>query len=598
MRRLILLLVGLSLNVTCGKVRGDNAVIAKTPPNRLVTQWAAKVLAGEDHPEYPRPELVRSNWMSLNGKWNYTLSTLTGPVSGNRSGTILVPFPVESYLSGANDKFNAENILEYRRQFSVPADWLGKRVLLHFDAVNWEARVELNGKLLGIHQGGYDRFSFDITDALDGKDEQNLTVVVKNPMDHGMQPRGKQTSSPHGIWYTSSSGIWQTVWLEPVPWTSVESVNSNPDVDHGLLNLVTTVRGDTNDIKVEAVALDGIKVIGRALGVPGQAFSIPLENARLWSPEHPVLYDLRVSLRQGSKTIDSVTSYFGMRKISVATGSKGLPRIMLNNEPYFQLGVLDQGYWPDGIYTAPTDEAIKSDIELTRRLGFNLCRKHVKVESERWYYWCDRLGLLVWQDMPSTDNMASVRPKDPAYPAAAAKEFNSELVRIIGQNRNHPSIVMWVAFNEGWGQHDTAGVVDSIKKLDPDRLVIGASGWNDRGCGDVRSLHSYPGPAMPEFKDNRAVVCGECGGLGLTVSGHVWPSVPAWSYTHLNSPQKLAAAYSQLLDRIQQARQGGLSGAVITQLSDVEGEINGLATYDREIVKVDAIGEKFGSWNK
>lgn len=570
------------------------------PVARLLTPWSTNVLAGEVHPEYPRPGLVRSDWFSLNGSWNYNISSFSGPHTPERAGTIRVPFPVESYLSGVQTFFSPFEQIKYSKSFTLPKEWAGRRILLHFDGVNWEAKVELNGKRLGVHQGGYDRFTFDITDSLIAGRDQTLTVTVKNPEEHGTQLRGKQVSAPHGIWYTSASGIWQTVWLEPVPDSWVESAKLDSDVDDGTLNVTVAIGGETNkpNLKVEAIVLDHGQEIGRSDGKPGQQFVVAVPNAKLWSPDNPTLYDVKISLSDGGKTLDLVSGYFGMRKINISIDSTGHPRIMLNNQPYFQLGVLDQGYWPDGIYTAPTDEALKSDIQLTKKLGFNMCRKHVKVEPERWYYWCDRLGLLVWQDIPSAGEFVTAMTKEAVWPEPAAREFQCELERIVTQNFNHPSIAIWIAFNEGWGQHDTAQTIKTIKGLDSSRLVIGASGWNDWGGGDVRSLHKYPGPAMPEFKDNRAVVCGECGGLGLTVPEHVWPGVPTWSYRHFNTFEELSDSYSNLLSRIRQGRTAGLSGAVITQLSDVESEINGLITYDRKVIKVGLVEGMFQPWNQ
>lgn len=590
MRFVTLMMVGLGIQVLC---------FASSPRlmPRLTTQWTETALEGEALPEYPRPGMVRSNWLSLNGNWNYKLTNVSGPSARSQSGTIRVPFPVESFLSGVQSPFNDTEKLEYRRTFSVPEAWLGQRVLLHFDAVNWEAQVKVNGKLIGTHRGGYDRFSYDITDSLALGGKQELIVSVKNPVDRGSQPRGKQSCSPHTIWYTASSGIWQTVWLEPVPAISIETLHLIPDIDRETLGILIQGRGDTNNLTIQAVAFDGLKEVARATGSIGQIFKVPVQNAKLWSPEHPFLYDLRLSLMQDGKAVDTVSSYFGMRKISVAKGSDGLPRILLNNHPYFQLGLLDQGYWPDGIYTAPTDEARKSDIELTRKLGFNMCRKHVKIEPERWYYWCDKLGLLVWQDMPSAGVFAFAKDNEANWPAAAAEQFQNELESMIRQNINHPSIVIWTAFNEGWGQHDTTQTITKIKKLDSTRLVIGASGWNDKGGGDVLSLHKYPGPPEPKFKDSRAVVCGECGGLGWTVTGHLWPQLPSWSYTHLKKQEELTGAYFELMDRINLARKAGLSGAVVTQLSDVEGEVNGMVTYDRKVLKVGSINGKFKAWD-
>jgi hypothetical protein len=578
------------LGVACLTVAVTHT-FAEDHGSAMVTQWASEVSATEPHPEYPRPELVRTDWLNLNGSWDYTLKTIAGPDLGSCAGQILVPFPVESVLSGAHHRFQTRERLEYRRKFSVPASWRGKRVLLHFEAVNWEAQVELNKKPLGAHKGGYDRFTYDITDALVPGDEQKLVVSVTNPGDRSAQPRGKQSFTPSRIWYTSSTGIWQTVWLEPVPDISVASVELVPDVDQGTLGILLRCRGDANGVKVEVTAYDGEKEINHGSGLVGQSFKLPIAQAKLWSPEDPFLYDLKLKLIRDGKEIDKVTSYFGMRKISVGPGSAGLPRILLNNHPYFQLGALDQGFWPDGLYTAPTDEALRSDIIMMKRLGLNTCRKHVKVEPDRWYYWCDKLGLLVWQDMPSAGGYAARNEKEIVRQPEVARQFEEELDRMIQQHMNHPSIVMWIAFNEGWGQYDTARIVQHIKEMDPARLVIGSSGWKYQNVGDVQSLHGYPGPAMPSFQDQRAIVCGECGGLGLPIPDHTWASKQPWSYSRLSTKEDLQKSYSQLLSRIFLAEKAGLSGAVITQLTDVESEVNGLSTYDRAVIKVEPVSD-------
>lgn len=556
----------------------------EAPP--LKTEWTDAAMKPDPLSEYPRPEMVRSSWISLNGDWNYRLSTVSGPMKLNQSGVIRVPFPIESFLSGVQAKFSAQHMLEYSRHFSIPSDWKGSRILLHFDAVNWEARVALNGKQLGIHRGAYDHFSFDITDELSATSDQELTVYVTNPGNHGRQLRGKQSFLPNKIWYTSCSGIWQSVWLEPVPRTSIESLQLKSDVDNERLKILVNGRGETTGLRVEAIGSAGAKRLWQVVGKVGETLELPVHGAELWSPENPVLYDLKVSLIKGGKTEDVVSSYFGMRKISIAKDVNGIPRIGLNNKPYFQLGLLDQGYWPDGLYTAPSDEALRFDIETIKRLGFNTCRKHVKIEPERWYYWCDKLGLLVWQDIPSAGDSAAPSPKEELWPIKDAQQFESEVKEIVGQNANHPAVVMWIAFNQGWGQHDTTQTVNDIKLIDPCSLVVSASGWNDRGIGDVRSIHGYPSIAVPKFEDARPIVYGECGGIGLSLPEHEWPKATLWGYDRCDSNAEFTEAYSRLLKQIEQARHAGASGATITEFSDVEGEINGALTYDRKIVKV------------
>jgi beta-galactosidase/beta-glucuronidase len=477
-----------------------------------------------------------------------------------------------------------ERRLWYRRSFALPGNWRRQRVLLHFDAIDWSARVWVNGKEVGAHQGGYDRFSLDITAALKPSSDQTIVVSVDDPTDAGTQPRGKQVRSPRSIWYTSTTGIWQTVWIEPVPAASIESVRLTPDLDRRILRIDAKTTGDG---EIRATALDGSRTAGSASGPSGRPLDLTIAEPKLWSPDAPHLYDLKITLRVGGKDVDRITSYFGMRKIALGKDPGGHTRLLLNNQPLFEFGPLDQGFWPDGLYTAPTDDALRFDIEQTKALGFNLARKHVKVEPDRWYYWCDKLGLLVWQDMPSGD--ASIRAADPDLQRgeASASQFKRELTRVIEQRANHPSIVMWVPFNEGWGQFDTSGIVQFIRSLDPSRLVNSASGWTDRNAGDVHDVHSYPGPAAPAPEDRRAAVLGEFGGLGLPVSGHTWQQEKNWGYRSFTTPGELTAAYLALIDKLEPLVTNGLAAAVYTQTTDVEIEVNGLMTYDRNVVKMD-----------
>ena len=481
----------------------------------LKTRWAKDVSPDKVLPEYPRPQMVRKDWLNLNGLWDVKLGDGT-------ESRILVPFAVESALSGV---MKHTDRLTYHRSFEIPKSWRGRHVLLHFGAVDWEAKVSLNGKELGVHRGGYDAFTFDITDALRKDGAQEITVEVFDPTDLGGQARGKQKLKPGSIMYTPTTGIWQTVWLEPVGEAHIESLKIIPDLDEGCLRL--TVMGSGT---VEAVASDGGKQIAKGSGAAGSELKLAISKPKLWSPDSPHLYDLRVSLKSRGKVVDAVTSYFGMRKVALGKDEKGVTRMMLNGKSVFQVGPLDQGFWPDGLYTAPTDEALRYDIEMTKKLGFNMARKHVKIEPDRWYYWCDKLGLLVWQDMPSGDKYISGNAPDITRTPESASEFETELHALIQGRRNHPCIVMWVPYNEGWGQWDTARIVEMIKKLDPTRLVDNTSGWTDRGVGDVNDMHKYPGPGCPEPEANRAVVLGEFGGLGLPVSDHTWQSQKNWGY--------------------------------------------------------------------
>ena len=555
----------------------------------LMTQWAKGVRADNVHPEYPRPQMVRKNWLNLNGLWEYAIVGKDELKPANFDGQILVPFPVESALSGVGKAVGEKRRLWYRRTFEVPGEWSQRRVLLHFGAVDWETVVWVNGKKVGSHRGGYDAFTFDITDALKRRGVQEIVLSVWDPTDTGYQPRGKQVRKPGGIWYTSVTGIWQSVWLEPVSQAYIKSLKIVTDIDAEVMRVTAMCSDAVAGFSIEAEAKDGSFTKGKAVGKIGEEIIIPIKNPKLWSPDSPFLYDLKMTLKdnQGNR-VDVVESYFGMRKISLGRDDSGVTRIFLNNEPLFMFGLLDQGFWPDGLYTAPTDEAIRYDIEVTKQLGFNMARKHVKVEPARWYYWCDKMGLLVWQDMPSGDRYIGRRDPDLVRSDESARQFELELKRIIEGLGNHPSVVMWVAFNEGWGQYDTKGIVELIRRYDSTRLVNNASGWADRGVGDVHDIHSYPGPAAPPNELNRAVVLGEFGGLGLPVKGHTWQDEKNWGYRNFKTNQELTDAYLGLLRNLQPLIEAGLSAAVYTQTTDVEIEVNGLMTYDRAMVKMDA----------
>jgi DUF1680 family protein len=528
--------------------------------------------------------MERPDWLSLNGLWQLALVQAGEAPPKEHPADVLVPFPVESSLSGVGKQ--AERI-EYRRTFEVPKGWAGKHVLLHFDAVNWEAKVSLNGKELGTHRGGYDAFSFDVTDALKKDGPQELIVAVWNPADAGVQPRGKQVHRPGGIWYTPSTGIWQTVWLEPVAETSIESLKVVGD-PAGKVTLNVAVAGPPKGATVDVAVSDGGKDLVRIEKQPAdKPVELTIPSPKAWTPDTPTLYDLRVELSRGGEKIDQVKSYLGLRKIEVGKDDKGVTRILLNGKFVFQVGLLDQGFWPDGIYTAPTDDALKSDIEMTKKLGFNLARKHVKVEPERWYYWCDKLGLLVWQDMPSGDQSVAPGKGEITRSKGSAEQYELELKRMIDGRHNHPCIVTWVPFNEGWGQFDTARVVEWIKKYDPTRLVDCASGWNDFPVGDFHDVHVYPGPGSPEPEEKRAAVLGEFGGLGLGVEKHTW-SPKTWGYRGVRNGDDLTFQYEGLLRKVYELKdKPGLSAVVYTQTTDVEEEANGMMTYDRAVVKGD-----------
>jgi beta-galactosidase/beta-glucuronidase len=550
----------------------------------LETRWTKLVTPANAHPEYPRPQMVRNEWMNLNGLWDFSIGSKDAAAPQPWSGRILVPFPIESALSGVMKPLSGLETLWYHRTFSVPAGWTGGRVLIHFGAVDWRTRVVVNGESIGSHDGGYDSFSFDITSAL-RPGVQDIVVRVEDPADDGFQPRGKQVQTPRSIWYTATSGIWQTVWIEPVPASHISELRLDPDVDAGTLRVGASTSGGD---ELRAEVLDGGQSIAQASGRTGQPLTVRIPQAKLWSPDSPHLYDLRVSLAASGSVTDRVTSYFGMRKIALGRDAQGRTRMLLNNKPLFEFGPLDQGFWPDGLYAAPTDEALRSDIEQLKKLGFNLARKHVKVEPDRWYYWCDKLGLLVWQDMPSGDKSIKATEPDLQRSQESADNYTRELTRLVESHRNHPSIVAWVPFNEGWGQFDTAGIVKLVRELDPTRLVDSASGWTDRGVGDVHDVHSYPGPAAPPLEASRAAVLGEFGGLGLPLSGHTWQAEKNWGYRSFKTQDELTTAYLALIEKLEPLMRDGLSAAVYTQTTDVEIEVNGLLTYDRAVVKMDA----------
>ncbi len=558
------------------------------PP--LMTRWTAEVGPTNALPDYPRPQLVRAKWLNLNGLWDYAITPDSIHQPPPFAGKILVPFPVESALSGVMTHLNEHSKLWYHRDFSVPESWRGQRVRLHFGAADWHAEVWVNGHAIGQHQGGYDAFTFDITDALRWNGLEDVSVCVTDPTE-GDQPRGKQSLKPDGIFYTSTSGIWQTVWLEPVPAVCIDRLKATPDVDANALHLRVAVNDLSDHLRVEAVASIGGREIARVTGLANAELILNLPNAHLWSPDDPFLYDLQVTLMEADKPLDAVSSYFGMRKIALSKDDQGVTRMALNGQFVFEIGTLDQGFWPDGIYTAPTDAALRSDIEFLKKCGFNLTRKHVKVEPDRWYYWCDKLGLLVWQDMPSGNN-ATVDGR---------RDFENELFHMVNGLGNHPSIIVWVLFNEGWGQYDTEPLVQWLKELDPTRLVDDASGWTDMGVGDLIDVHRYPGTDALVAEPHRASVLGEFGGLGLSVAGHSW-STNCWGYVMLADGKDFAFRYSQALKHVWKLHVlRGLSAVVYTQTTDVETECNGLQTYDRAVTKIDpvvALAANHGSFSE
>ena len=558
----------------------------------LKTRWAKDVSPANALPEYPRPQMVRKEWMNLNGLWDYAIIDKEAAMPEKFDGKILVPYPVESALSGVMKRVGDNNKLWYRRTFQLSPAFEGKRTLLHFGAVDWQMTVTVNGKHVGAHRGGYDPFTFDITDALKPAGEQVIIVSVWDPTDSGPQPRGKQVNKPGGIFYTPVTGIWQTVWIEPVNPLYVTALRATPNIDESSVEIEPQLAPSDHSFEIQVSARIGEKYVlclGQKVekGKAGTPLIMPLTSFNRWTPESPTLYEIRVTILEDGKEVDSVDSYYAMRKISLGKDDKGIPRLMLNNKPVFQMGPLDQGFWPDGIYTAPTDEALKYDIEVTKKLGFNMTRKHVKVEPDRWYYWCDKLGLLVWQDMPAGDKGVGPGKGEIQKDPAAAKEFESELKAMIDALRNHPCIVQWVVFNEGWGQYDTVRLTDWVKQYDPSRLVDCASGWNDMPAGDVHDMHKYPAPGMFPVEEKRASVLGEYGGLGLPIEGHMWEK-KTWGYKVMTNPAQLTKKYVNFARMLADLQKKGLCAAVYTQITDVETEANGLLTYDRAIIKPDA----------
>ena len=552
-----------------------SAFAPKPPP--LTTPWTNQVSVTDPLPEYPRPQLTRTDWQSLNGVWQFTpTSDLNNPPTGTLPEEVLVPYPVESALSGIQ---RHENRMYYKRTFTVPASWSGRHVQLNFGAVMWQSKVWVNGTLLGTHEGGYDAFSYDITSALRAG-SNDIVVGVWAPVDTEDIPLGKQRVNRGGIWYTPSSGIWQTVWLEPTQSTWITRLDTIPNVAAGGLDL--TVQGSSPGQSVHAQVLSGGQVVGEADGVSGTQFRVAVPNARLWSPDDPFLYDLRVTMGN-----DSVGGYFGMRSVGKAMLG-GFLRPTLNGKFVYALGTLDQGFWPDGLYTAPTDEALRFDLEQQKALGFNMVRKHIKVESARWFYWADKLGLMVWQDMPSL-----VAGRNASTIGEA--RYESELRRMVDNHKQITSIVQWIPFNEGWGEFQAGRIADLVKSLDPSRLVNHNSGSNccdsdpDPGNGDIIDDHLYVGPGVARAPSTtRVLQLGEYGGLGLHVAGHEWPSGNSFAYEMLPTSDALTTRYVQITSQLPDLITGsGLSGSVYTEPTDVEDEINGFYTYDRQVRKMD-----------
>ncbi len=568
----------------------------------LMTKWGKQITADKTPwAEYPRPQLVRKEWANLNGLWDYAIRPKGEKKPDKWDGQILVPFCAESALSGVGKHPTEKDELWYRRDIDA-SKWKGQRALLHFEAVDWEATVWVNGKEVGTHKGMHDPFTFDISEALkDGKGE--LVVRVWDPTDTGSQPLGKQIRNPHGIWYTPVTGIWQTVWMEPVGGKfvpEIKAVRFAPDIRTGEVGV--TVEGDVllawNEVEIWEEGKPGASWKGKAL--VGESLKVKVEKPKLWTPDSPQLYRVRVtghSDHRAGTGAESVESYLAFRTVGVGPDEKGVPRLLLNGKPLFQVGPLDQGWWPDGLLTPPSDEAMKYDLEVLKKLGFNMLRKHIKVEPSRYYHHCDKLGLLVWQDMPSAISRApgkkhfvrvgAKEDADDQFTAEEKKQFRAELKAMIDHLRFFPSIYCWVPFNEGWGQHDVNATLKWVKEYDPSRPVNGPSGWEDRGYGDMKDAHIYPGPGMFPVMKDRVSVLGEFGGLGLPVKGHLWKDTGNWGYRTYKTTDELRTNYHALMKRMHPLIGKGLAAAVYTQTTDVEIEVNGLLTYDREVLKFD-----------
>lgn len=565
----------------------------KPAGDKIKTLWAEKIDVNKVLPEYPRPIMERSEWVNLNGLWDYALLKAGLAEPSKFQGQILVPFAVESSLSGVQKTVGDENEVWYKRNFTVPSKWKNKKILLHFGAVDWKADIWLNDIKIGSHTGGYTPFSFDIRPFLNKTGDQKLVVRVWDPSDKGFQPRGKQTSKPNGIWYTAVTGIWQTVWMEPVADKYIENIRTTSNIDKNQLTVIVASNGTTSADVVEVIVYDGKNVQSSTKASKSEKLEISIPDAKLWSPESPFLYRMKINLISNGQVIDQVDSYFAMRKISTKRDNNGIVRLELNNKPYFQFGPLDQGWWPDGLYTAPTDEALKYDIQKTKDFGFNMIRKHVKVESARWYMHCDRLGILVWQDMPSGDHSPQWQShnyfngSELKRSAESEANYRREWKEIMDFVYSNPSVVCWVPFNEAWGQFKTPEIVEWTKAYDPSRLVNPASGGNHYQVGDMLDLHNYPGPDMYLYDGQRPTVLGEYGGIGLALEGHLWASDKNWGYVQFKNSKEVTDEYVKYAESLLKMSKSGFSAGVYTQTTDVEGEVNGLMTYDRKVIKID-----------
>ena len=574
----------------------------KPAGDKLKSKWTNDVDVNNVLPEYPRPLMVRSQWENLNGLWKYAITSKTElEIPEKYDGDILVPFPVESSLSGVQRKFMPDELLWYFTEFEVPSNWKNRNIILHFGAIDWQSTIWINDIKVGEHTGGYAPFGFDITPFLNKEGKQKMVVKVYDPsgyrdqvydpnnlLTEGYQSRGKQALNPRGAYYSAMSGIWQSVWLEPVNKKHIAGVKISPDIDRSILCLELETTASKNEEWFEAVVIDDGKQITVGKAVAGQKMEVYIPDAKLWSPESPFLYDLKINLYSNNEIVDHVDSYFAMRKISIKKGDREPTRIQLNNKDYFNFGLLDQGYWPDGIYTAPTDEAMKFDIQMTKDLGFNTIRKHWKIEPARWYYHCDKTGLLVWQDFPGGDQDVPHGSEMERSPESE-RVFFLELKQMVDYLYSNPSVVCWVLFNERSGQFKTKEVVEFTRRLDHTRLIDAASGGNHFQVGDIVDYHFYPEPRLfiHDQTSGRATVQGEFGGIGLLIKDHTWHPEEGWGYVNCKTVEEVTDKYVGYGEDLLELIKLGISAAIYTQTTDIEIECNGLVTYDREVMKVD-----------
>lgn len=572
----------------------------------IITKWAKEVSPDNVLPEYPRPQMVRDKWMNLNGLWDYSVRDIIDDEVKDYDGKILVPFPIESALSGVKKPLLPDKRIWYRRTFKVPNEWKSKNLLLHFGAADWKAEVWINEKKAGEHTGGYYPFTFEISKFLiNGENE--LVVSIWDPTDTYGQERGKQSLKPRGIFYTPSSGIWQTVWIEPVSKNYIKSYRLTPNLDNSEISINIKAGGEDESLEFEAEVYEDNEKVACGKSSVLDVLKLKISNPKLWSPNSPFLYEIKIRLMKNDNASDEISGYFGMRKFSTERDKSGFKKLFLNNQPLFQNGVLDQGFWPDGLYTAPSDEALEYDVKMIKKLGFNMVRKHIKAEPARWYYHCDKLGIIVWQDMINgganfdvlrnaiIPNITSgFKVLDNKYKVSGRNEksnrdnYKKELKEMIDALYNVPCIGMWVPFNEGWGQFDALETSKWVKEYDATRWIDHASGWYDQGGSDIKSVHIYFRKLkLPKDIKNRAAVISEYGGYSLPVKGHVWDENKEFGYKKFETSRELQDSYLSLInDELKPLIRKGLSAAVYTQLTDVETETNGLLTYDREIIKI------------